>query len=331
MTKTPPLLKKAVFAALAGAMIAGATAGTAMAQSWPTRQITMVVPFPAGGPADVVARMVSAEINRVTGQPVLVENRSGAGGNIGGASVAKANPDGYTLLFATPGPAANNKLMYKTMPYDPETDLTPIAYVANSPMIIVGNPKIPAKNMKELVAYAKANPGKLTSGHPGNGTLGHIATALFAKQAGISLTMVPYKGTAPLTTDVLGGQVDLAVDFMPTYIPLVKDGKLTGFAVTTEKRVSLTPDIGTVMESGVAKFESVAWYALLGPKGLPADVVTKLNKIVNDYIQTSEAKDKMAGLGVVPAGGTPQDLANLVKSELTKWAPIIKENNISFE
>jgi tripartite-type tricarboxylate transporter receptor subunit TctC len=331
MIKNSHLLKKAVLTVVAGALMATAAAGTALAQAWPARQITMVVPFPAGGPADVVARMVGAEITRVTSQPVVIENRAGAGGNIGANSVAKAAPDGYTLLFVTPGPAANNKLMYKSMPYDPETDLAPVAYVANSPLIIVGNPKVPAKTMKELVAYAKANPGKVTAGHPGNGTLGHIASALFAKQAGISLTLVPYKGTAPLTTDVLGGQVDLAVDFMPTYIPLVKDGKLTGFAVTTEKRVSLTPDIGTVMESGVANFESVAWYALMGPKGLPADIVQKLNKIVNDYIQTPEAKDKMAGLGVVPAGGSPEVLGALVKSELTKWAPIIKENNISFE
>jgi tripartite-type tricarboxylate transporter receptor subunit TctC len=185
--------------------------------------------------------------------------------------------------------------------------------------------------MKELVAYAKANPGKLTIGHPGNGTLGHIAAALLAKQAGIQVTLVPYKGTAPLTGDVLGGQIDLAFDFMPTYIPLVKENKLRAYAVTTAKRVDLTPDIPTVKESGVADFESVAWYALQGPKGLPADIVQKLNKIVNDWIKTDDAKAKMAALGIVPAGGTPQDLENLVKSELAKWAPIIKENNIVLE
>jgi tripartite-type tricarboxylate transporter receptor subunit TctC len=201
------ILKKGGFAALAAALLAIPIATPASAQGYPTKQISVVVPFPAGGPSDVLARLVSAEIGRVTGQTVIVENRAGAGGNIGGNYVAKADPDGYTLLFATPGPAANNKLMYKSMPYDPETDLTQIAHVANSPMIIVGNPKVPAKNMKELVAYAKANPGKVTSGHPGNGTLGHIATALLAKQTGITLTLVPYKGTAPLTTDVLGGQV----------------------------------------------------------------------------------------------------------------------------
>lgn len=325
------ILKKGALAVVAAAMLATPIASPASAQGYPTQQITVVVPFPAGGPSDVLARLVSAEIGRVTGQTVIVENRSGAGGNIGGNYVAKAAADGYTLLFATPGPAANNKLMYKSMPYDPETDLTQIAHVANSPMIIVGNPKVPAKDMKELVAYAKANPGKVTSGHPGNGTLGHIATALLAKQAGITLTLVPYKGTAPLTTDVLGGQVDLAVDFMPTYIPLVKDGKLRAFAVTTRERVSLTPDIPTVKESGVADFESVAWYALQGPKGLPADVVAKLNKIVNDWIKTDEAKAKMAPLGMVPAGGTPQDLEALVKAELAKWGPIIKENNIVLE
>lgn len=325
------ILKKGSLAVLAAAMLLAPASNPASAQSYPSKQITVVVPFPAGGPSDVLARLVSAEIGRVTGQTVIVENRAGAGGNIGANYVTKAAPDGYTLLFATPGPAANNKLMYKAMPYDPETDLTQIVHVANSPMIIVGNPKVPAKDMKELVAYAKANPGKLTSGHPGNGTLGHIATALLTKQTGITLTLVPYKGTAPLTTDVLGGQVDLGVDFMPTYIPLVKDGKLRAFAVTTRERVSLTPDIPTVKESGVADFESVAWYALQGPKGVPADAVTKLNTIVNDWIKTDAAKSKMAELGMVPAGGTPQDLDKLVKSELAKWGPIVKENNIVLE
>jgi tripartite-type tricarboxylate transporter receptor subunit TctC len=325
------VFKKASLAVLAAVTLATLNPAPASAQTYPNRQITMVVPFPAGGPSDVLARLVAAEIGRVTGQTVVVENRAGAGGNIGANSVAKAAPDGYTLLAVTPGPAANNKLMYKSMPYDPETDLTQIVYVANSPMSITGNPKVPAKDMKELVAYGKANPGKLTIGHPGNGTLGHIAAALFAKQAGIQVTLVPYKGTAPLTADVLGGQIDLAFDFMPTYIPLVKENKLRAYAVTTANRVSLTPDIPTVKESGVADFESVAWYALQGPKGLPADVVAKLNKIVNDYIKTDEAKAKMAALGIVPAGGTPKDLENLVKNELAKWAPIIKENNIVLE
>lgn len=191
-----PRLRIAFAAAIALAVVAPSTLH---AQAWPTRPITMVVPFPAGSSSDVVARLVAAELTEKLGQQVIVENRAGAGGNIGGAAVARAEPDGYTLLFTTPGPGANNKLLYKNMPYDPEI-LTPIVLVADSPLIMVASPNSPVKTIKDLIAYAKANPGKLNVGFPGNGTLGHVALALLQHQAGIKLTFVPYRGTAPLTT-----------------------------------------------------------------------------------------------------------------------------------
>lgn len=300
------------------------------AQVWPTRPITMVVPFPAGGNADVVARLVAAELSEKLGQQVVVENRAGAGGNVGAAVVARAEPDGYTLLFATPGPGANNKLLYKKMPYDPE-DLTPIVEVADSPLIMVASPNSPVKTIKDLIAYAKANPGKLNVGFPGNGTLGHFALALLQRQAGIKLTFVPYRGTTPLTTDVLGGQIDIASDFITTYVPLVSSGKLTALAVTSPQRSQLLPQVPTSHEVGLTDFDAAAWFAVVGPKGLPAPIVDKVNMIVNAYLKTDTAKAKFLPLGLRPVGGTPEQLRKLVQSEIAKWGSIIQEANISLE
>lgn len=300
------------------------------AQAWPTRPITMVVPFPAGGNADVVARLVAAELSEKLGQQVVVENRAGAGGNVGAAAVARAEPDGYTLLFATPGPGANNKLLYKKMPYDPE-DLTPIVEVADSPLIMVASPKSPVKTIKDLIAYAKVNPGKLNVGFPGNGTLGHFAVALLQRQAGTKLTFVPYRGTTPLTTDVLGSQIDIASDFITTYVPLVTSGKLAALAVTAPQRSQLLPQVPTSNEVGLTGFDAVAWFAVAGPKGLPAPIVGKINMIVNAYLKTDAAKAKFLPLGLHPVGGTPEQLRKLVQSEIAKWGPIIQEANISLD
>src|SRR5947209_3048314 len=222
------------------------------AQTWPARPVTLVVPFPAGGNADVLARALAAELSEKLGQQFIVDNRTGAGGNIGGAAVAKAAPDGYTLMFGTPGPIATNRLMYKSLPYDPEKDLTPVVLVARSPLIIAAHPAFPAKDLNELIAYARANPGKVNAGNPGNGTLGHITSELLQQHAGIKMTHVPYRGTTPLTTDLLGGQIDIALDFMSTYLPLVKDGKVRALGVTSSERVGELPGAMTVREAGFA-------------------------------------------------------------------------------
>jgi tripartite-type tricarboxylate transporter receptor subunit TctC len=196
----------------------------ARAQGWPARPVTLIVPFPAGGNADVLARALAAELSEKLGQQFIVDNRTGAGGNIGGAAVAKAAPDD-TLMFGTPGPIATNKLMYKSLPYDPEKDLTPVVLVAKSPLIIAAHPSFPAKDLKELIAYAEANPGKVNAGNSGNGTLGHITSELLQQHTGTRMTHVPYRGTTPLTTDLLGGQIDIALDFVSTYIPLVRTAR----------------------------------------------------------------------------------------------------------
>jgi tripartite-type tricarboxylate transporter receptor subunit TctC len=275
------------------------------AQTWPSRPVTLVVPFPAGGNADVIARALAAELSEKLGQQFIVDNRTGAGGNIGGAAVAKAAADGYTLMFGTPGPIATNKLMYKSLPYDPEKDL------------------------KELIAYAKANPGKVNAGNPGNGTLGHITSELLQQHTGTKMTHVPYRGTTPLTTDLLGGQIDVALDFMSTYIPLVKDGKVRALGVTSSARVPELPDVMTVQEAGFAGFEASAWYAIVAPTGTPSEAIRKINAVANDYLNSPKGKTQLATFAMQGGGGTPDDLAAYIRSELAKWGPIIKAANIS--
>jgi len=313
-----------------GAAALAVTASVAVqAEEWPTRPITMIVPFPAGGSADVVARLVAAELSDKLKQQVIVDNRAGAGGNIGGAAVARAKPDGYTLLFTTPGPGANNKLLYKDLPFDPEKDFTPIVQVADSPLIMVASTQTPIKSMAELIDYAKKNPGKLNVGTPGNGTLGHFAVAMLERQAGVKVTIIAYKGSSPLITDLLGGQINIGSDFITAYVPQVKDNKMTPLAVLAPQRSPLLPQVPTAAESGFTNFEAVAWFALVGPAGLPAPVVAKLNAIVNAYVQNDAVKAKFAPLGLRPVGGTPEQLRDLVAHEIARWRPIVEEAKIS--
>ena len=319
----------AVAAGLFVALPSAANAQTP-AQAWPTRPVTWIVPFPAGGPADILARTVAAELSSKLGQQFVTENRAGAGGNLGGSAAAKAEPDGYTMMFSTPGPAAVNKLMYANAGYDPEKDLTPVILVAKSPLIIVAAKDAPVKDFKELVSYAKANPGKLNAGHPGNGTLGHITSKLVQINNDIQLTDVPYRGTAPLTTDLLGGQVQLAMDFITTYIPLVQENKIRALAVTSSQRVTKElPDVPTVAELGIPGFEATAWYAVLTPTKTPADIVQKVNTVVNDWLKSPAGKEALAKFVMQGAGGTPADAKAYISSELAKWGPVIKKSNIA--
>lgn len=311
------------------AALAMVTPSPILADEWPTRPITMIVPFPAGGSADVVARLTATELSEKLGQQVVVENRAGAGGNIGGSVVARAKPDGYTLLFTTPGPGANNKLLYSKMPYDPEKDFTPIVQVADSPMIIVASNQSALKSIPDLTAYAKKNPGQLNVGVPGNGTLGHFAAALLKRQAGVQLTIVTYRGGAPLITDLLGGQVQAGIDFITPYVALVKSDKMAPLAVLAPERSPLLPQVPTAAESGFTNFDAVAWFAIVGPANLPAPIVAKINTIVNAYLKTDIVKEKFAPLGLRPVGGTPERLQKLIAAEIAKWRPIVEEAKIS--
>ncbi len=314
---------------LFGLALALAPCHGAVADEWPTRPVTMIVPFPAGGPADIAARAVANALSETLGKQFIVDNRAGAGGNIGGAAAAKAAADGYTLLFTTPAPAALNKLMYKTMPYDPEHDLTPVVLVAKSPLILAAKLDLPAKSLADLIAYAKQNPGKVNVGHPGNGTLGHITSELIQQFAGVTMTNVPYRGASPLMTDLLSGQIDVAMDFMPTYVPLVTDRKIHALAVTTSQRAAELPEVPTVQESGFKGFEATAWYAVVAPTGTPNDVVRKVNNAVNAFLASEKGNAFLKQNAMQGAGGSPGDLKAFIAGELAKWRPVIEAAKIS--
>lgn len=299
------------------------------AQEWPARPVTFIVPFPAGAAVDILARSVAMKMSESLGKQFIVENRTGAGGNLGGAAAAKAPADGYTFLFGTPAPIAMNKLIYKGLNYDSERDFEPVILVAKSPLIIAVRADMPAKTLPELIAFAKQNPGKVTVGHPGNGTLGHI-TSVFAQQfAGVEMTNVPYRGSAPLMTDLTAGQVDVAMDFMPTYVPLVNDKKIRALAVTTTKRATQLPDVPTAQEAGLKGFEATAWYAVVAPTGTPRDIVLKVNKFVNEFIASDEGKNVLEKNALQSVGGSPEDLKTFIGSEITKWKPVIETAKIT--
>lgn len=314
---------------LFGFALALAPCRDAVAEEWPARPVTMIVPFPAGGPADIAARAVANALSETLGKQFVIDNRAGAGGNIGGAAVAKATADGYTLLFTTPAPAALNKFMYKSLPYDPERDLAPVVLVAKSPLIVTAKLDFPAKTLAELIAYAKENPGKVNVGHPGQGTLGHITSELIQQFTGVKMTNVPYRGTAPLTTDLLAGQIDVAMDFMPTYLPLVADHKIRALAVTTSQHSTQLPDVPTIQEAGYKGFEATAWYALVAPTGTPRDIVSKVNAAVNAFLQSDKGKSFLEQNTMQGVGGSPEDLKAFIAGELAKWGPVIEAAKIS--
>jgi tripartite-type tricarboxylate transporter receptor subunit TctC len=301
----------------------------ALAQSWPTRPITMIVPFPAGGNADVLARALAPELSEKLGQQVIIDNRTGASGNIGGAAAAKATPDGYTFMFATTGPVATSKLLYKSLPYDPEKDLAPVVLVAKAPLIVAAHPAFPAKDLKELIAYAKQNPEKVNAGTPGNGSLGQLASELLQQHTGTKMTHVPYRGSAPVMTDLIGGQLNVAFDFMPTYIPLVSDGRVRPLAVTSSARWPGLPDVMTVQEAGFPGFEATGWFAIVAPTGTPAEAIAKINAITNAWLNSPKGKAQLDMFAMQASGGTPDDLRAYIKAELAKWAPIIAAANIA--
>ena len=301
----------------------------AVAQEWPSRPVTFIVPFPAGSAVDTLARAVANALSENLGKQFIVDNRAGAGGNLGGVAAAKAHPDGYTLLFGTPAPIALNKLMYKGLPYDSERDFTPVVLVAKSPLIIAAKAGFPARTLAELIAYARQNPGKVNVGHPGNGTLGHITSMLTQQLAGMEMTNVPYRGSAPLMTDLLGGQIDVAMDFMPTYLPQVADGKIRALAVTTSRRAAQLPDVPTVQEAGLKGFEATAWYAIVAPTGTPRDIVSTVNRLVNDFLNSDKGKAVLEQNALQRVGGSSEDLKTFIAGELAKWGPVIEAAKIT--
>jgi len=294
--------------------------------AYPTRPVRLVVPFPAGGTTDILARAVGQKLTEAWGQPVVIDNRPGAAGNIGSELVAKSAPDGYTLLMGTVGTHAINASLYARMPYDHVKDFVPVILVAGVPNVLVVNPAVPVNSVQDLIAYAKANPGKLNFASSGSGTSIHLAGELFKTMAGVQMTHIPYKGSSPALQDLAGGQVQLMFDNLPSALALIKGGKLRAVAVTSTTRAAAIPDVPTVAESGLPGFEASSWFGILAPAGTPAPIVAKINGDVAKWLASPEAKEKLLSQGANAVGGTPEDFAKHIHAETAKWAKVVKES-----
>jgi tripartite-type tricarboxylate transporter receptor subunit TctC len=303
--------------------------GAASAQAWPSRPVTVTVPLPAGGTADLLARGTAQALSDELGQPFVVENHPGASGNLAAVAVAKAAPDGHSFLFASQAQAAFNKFMFTSLPYDPARDLVPVVLVIKSPVALVAGMDAPVSSFEAMVDYARANPGKLSIGQAGIGSMSHVAFELLQQKAGITLNGVPYKGGAPMVTDLLGGHLPLASDLLSNFIALAREKKVRLLAVATARRLSDLPDVPTVQELLHAPFEAAAWFAILARAGTPAEILQKVNAATNRYLQSAKAKELIARQMVEAGGGTPAEAEAFVKLELEKWAPVIKAANIS--
>jgi tripartite-type tricarboxylate transporter receptor subunit TctC len=316
---------RAFVAACAAALALGA--GVAAAQDYPARPIRMIVPYPPAGGTDIVARVISEPLGRELGQPIVIENRGGAAGNVGTDAAAKAAPDGYTVLFTLSSHTINPKL-YDKLPFDVEKDFAPIGLAASIPQILVANPSLPVHNVQELIAYAKANPGKLNFASVGTGSPGHIAGELFKLKAGVDMVHVPYKGGGPAVTDTLGGQVQLLFVSMPAAWQYVKAGRLRALAVTSDKRSVVAPDVPTLVEAGVPDCVVNSWYGMLVPAKTPPAAIAKLSAALTKVLQTSDVRDKLLLQGAEATTSTPQEFDALIRDELAKWDYVIRAANI---
>ena len=312
------------------ALALGFAASLAAAQSWPAKPITLVVPFPPGGSSDALARAITTPLSQSLGQPVVVESKPGAGATVGADYVAKARPDGYTLLMG----AVHHTIatsVYKKLPYDFEKSFTPITTVALVPNVLVVNAKSPATDVKSLIAQAKAAPGKLSYGSNGNGTVQHLIGTQFSTTTGVELLHVPYKGSAPLTTDLLGGQVDMSFDTLTPLVQHIKAGKLRALAVTTAKRSSTLPDVPTLAEAGMKDFDQGTWFGILAPAATPADVVARLNAEMVKIIQSPEFRKRMEEIGAEPVGDSPAQMAAQIKDDTAKYAKLVKDAKVAID
>ena len=302
----------------------------ALGQPYPDRPVRIIVPTPAGGPVDVMARLVAAALPAALGQNVFVENKPGAGNTLGSRNAAEAAPDGYTLMVSAASGLIISPIIYKTAGYD-ASSFAPIALLTETPQLLVINAQLPFKSVAELVAYAKANPGKLNYSTGGNGTLPHLAAELFKKTTGINIVHVPYKGGGPALTGVMAGEVQMTFDPVATSLPLIKDGKLRALAIAGPARVAALPDVPTMAESGYQSFTVGAWTALLAPKGTPPAILAKLNDGVNKALASEQMKNTLAKIGAEPRGGTPQQLADHMANEMKKWKPIVEALSLKVE
>lgn len=304
----------------------------AHADTFPDRPVTLVIPFPPGGPTDAMARTLAAEMKDRLGQPMVVENRAGAGGNIGAEYVARSAPDGQTLLFGTSGPLAINASLYRKIGYDPVKSFAPVIQVGHLPNILVVNPSVPAKTVKELITYAKASPGKLSYASSGNGASSHLAGVLFNASAGVDLQHIPYKGTGPALTDLLGGQVTMSFTDVLTALPYVKSGKLRALGVTTAERSQAMPEVPTVAEQGVPGYDVSVFFGIVAPAGTPPERIAKLNKAFVDVLNTAKVKQLLASQGLEPAPSPkPEQLGKFIEAQVGKWAGVVKQSGAQLD
>lgn len=327
MSRTFSSTRRTLTLAAASALgLLAVTPLAAQAQAFPTKAITIIVPFSAGGTTDILARVLGQFISKDLGQPVIIDNRAGAGGNIGTQLVARAAPDGYTILMGTVGTHAINQSLYPKLAFDPIKDFAPLTRVALVPNLLVANPAQPFKTVKELTAYAKANPGKVTFGSSGSGTSIHLSGELFKQMAGVDIQHVAYKGSAPAVNDLLGNHIAIMFDNMPSAISHVKAGQLRPLAVTTAQRSPALPDVPTIAEAGVPGYEATSWFGLLAPAKTPAPVVAKLNASILKALADPDVKKKLLEQGAEPAGETPAQFAAFIASETVKWGKIVKQS-----
>jgi tripartite-type tricarboxylate transporter receptor subunit TctC len=317
------LLRTAATAALVS-LAALAVPASAQEAPWPSKPVRIVVPFPPGGAADVFARLIAEQAGKSIGQPVVAENRPGAGGQIATDHVAKSAPDGHTMLIVTVGHAVNPSL-YPKLPYDTLADLVPVARIADLPSVLVVNPEVPAKSVQELVALMKAKPGVLTYASSGNATTSHVAGAMLTAQAGVQALHVPYKGSAPAITDLIGGQVQWMIDPVLSSAQHVKAGRLRALAVSTPKRSSLVPDLPTIAESGLPGYDFAAWFVLLAPARTPPAIVERMHREVERILAMPETKARFVQLGAEPGSGTPAQVAAFLAGEVRRYEKVVRD------
>ena len=306
------------------AIALAAPAFGAQAQSYPNKPIRLVCPFPPGGAVDIASRATAHTLSQLLGQPVTVDNRPGAGGNIGAEITAKSAPDGYTLLMTTSGIMGINPALYSKIPFDSIKDFAPVSMLVSLNNVLVLNPSVPAKSVQEVIALAKAQPGKLTYASSGNGTSIHLSGELFKSMTGADMLHIPYKGSSPAVTDLLAGQVNMMFDNIPSSLPHIKAGKLRALAVTGSKRSQLLPDLPTIAEAGVAGYDSYVWFGIVAPAGTPPEIIAKLNAALVKTAATPEFRDRLTSQGYEVMSSTPEQMAASIRGEIDKWGKVVK-------
>jgi tripartite-type tricarboxylate transporter receptor subunit TctC len=330
MLNRPSQLRRTLMASLT--LITG-TLLTPLAQAdkpWPVKPIQLVIPYPPGGSADLLGRPLAVQLQQQLGQPVVLEYKAGAGGTLASQYVARAQPDGYTVLMVLAAHAINHSL-YPKLAYDTRKDFTPLSLVANLPMVVAGSRKLSAKNMNELVQAAKAAPGQLTFGSAGNGNTGHLAAEYFSSIAGIKMTHVPYKGSAGVVNAMLAGDIDLTFDSISTSMPQIRSGNFSALAVTSPQRSALAPEVSTVQEQGIAGFDVTGWYAIIGPAGMPNDIKQRLSREIATALRQPQVQAQLAASGYEPVGSTPEALQTHIEREITRWSAVVKSTGAKID